>query len=429
MNLQFSAETAVLRRHVAFLKNGLGASKTDIPVMIFRCDLNGPRMTMFASNKEMFTRTEVKVENPTGASGVFSLMGMKLDKLLTQIEAETVSFDVDDENCQIQAAFLTINFETYDGSTLGTIEKGLFEHLSLEGISMPKASFEEALECARACTTTSSIRPDVTHVEFRGGQCLSSDGRKIMIYSNTNFDKDVTFKVPATSLADVLSSVKALVSENVAIAETASHYFIKSEKSKYTLGIRKTERSFPAVEAQLAMTEDPSDVVSIDKTALTAMLRGVALALPSEEVKVLVECGGEDREAYCEISGTNSLGRRSHERASAGRTATGPLVFPISFQHIIQTLGVFKGDSVVDMNVYVTKNLLMVIDSTDTRVVKTIIPFRTDAQIEKDRQDQAAAEAAKAKEAPGAAAARGAAGAAAMAALDDGENQDVDLDT
>jgi len=113
----------------------------------------------------------------------------------------------------------------------------------------------------------------------------------------------------------------------------------------------------------------------------------VSLGLPSDEVKVTIEVGGKKQEQYMEVSARNSLGRRSHERASCGRKAAELLSFPLSFKHLLDTLGVFKGDSVVDMMVMEQKSLLMVRDTTEAREVLTVIPFRTDRQIEDEKAE------------------------------------------
>jgi hypothetical protein len=396
-DLRFTVDMAELRRKVNFVRNGLGASKTDLPVLLFRIDVTGNKATIFAANKEMFCRTEVKVANDA-EDGSFSVLGNKIEKLISQVEAEQVSFQADSENLQLNAGFLTVNFELYDGSVLKTVEQGLQDHLNLEGLALDRSSLEEGLACAKSCTTTNSIRPDVTHVELRKGRILSSDGRKIMIYSHDGFPEEMAFKAPASALSSLISAIKNIDAENVQIIEGNSYYYVKANRNEYTLGIRKIERIFPAVEGQVAKAANPTDEISVDKHVLEAMLRGVALGLPSDEVKVNLEAKGTGAEAYVEVSATNSLGRRSHERASCGRKSTTTVTFPLSFKHLLDTLAVFKGDSVVDMMVMEKMNLLMVRDTTDAREVMTIIPFRTDKQVEQERAEAAAAAEARKKQ-------------------------------
>jgi len=157
VDLQFNVEMTDLRKHINFVRNGLGNSKTDLPVMLLRFETKGSKSVVFAANKEMFCRTEMKIERPiegTIEDGSFAVYGHKVESLISQVDAEKVSFQADDENLQIQAGFLTVNFETFDGTTLKTVEQGVSEHLELEGLAVEKAALEEALVCARSCATS-----------------------------------------------------------------------------------------------------------------------------------------------------------------------------------------------------------------------------------------------------------------------------------
>lgn len=398
--VEFVLDMADLRQKVNFTRNGLGAARTDLATQLVRMDVNAAKVVLFAANREMTCRAEMRCtaldEKELGA-GAFSVMGNKLEKLIGQ-ETEKVSFSVDAENAEVKAGFLTVNFETFDGASLKTIEQANAAALTTEGLTVPRAVLEEALQCARSCTTNNAIRPEVTHVELRGGRMLSSDGRKIMIYTHDAFPADMALKVPASALNDVLSAVKNIDAEQVQVFETPSLYVVKGNRNEFVLSIRKVERSFPAVEGQITNVKAPDDEVSVDKHVLEQMLRGVALGLPSEEVKVQMSVNGTGREAYLEVAATNSLGRRSHERASCGRKAKeGSFAWPVSFKHLLDTLSVFKGDSVVDMSVLVSTNLLMVRDTTETRQVLTVIPFRTDKAVEDERREADEAENARKK--------------------------------
>lgn len=395
--IKFSVEMSELRKKINFVRNGLGSSKTDLPVMLMRFEIAGNKATIFAASKEMFCRTEMKItKEEESADGSFTVLGVKMEKLISQVEVEQVAFHADAENIEAQAGFLTVNFELFDGASLNTVEKGVQDHLKAEGLVADRAALEEGLACAKTCTVMNSIRPDVTHVELRDGRMLSSDGRKIMIYSHDGFPKKIALKCPAATINALLTAVKNIDSQSIQIVEGPSYFYAKANLNEYSLGVRKVERSFPAVEDQIVTQEKPSDEISIDKNVLEAMLRGVSLGLPSEEVKVTLEAGGKGNESYLEASAVNSIGRRSHERASCGRQSEKKLQFPVSFKHLLDTLSVFKGDSVVDMMAYDKLNLLMVRDTTDLREVVTVIPFRTDAQIDKERQEvEALAEARK----------------------------------
>lgn len=424
-DLKFSVDMNVLRKHVNFVRNGMGASKTDIPVMLMRFDVTGNRATIFCSNKEMFCRTQFRIDNDSQADGSFAILGEKVEKLIAQVEAERGTFEVDTENVQVHTGFLTVNFESYDGSVLKSIETSQSDHLDKEGEAVFKLALEEGLVCARSCTTANSIRPDVTHAEVRGGKVLSSDGRKIMLYEHESIPPGITLKVPAAMLTDVINAIKNMDTEHVQVFETGGYYYVKGNKNEYTFGVRKVERDFPAVENQLAAInkKDVADEISLDRNVFEGMLRGVALGLPSDEVKVVLEANGTEKEAYLEVSALNNLGRRSHERASCGRKLKTQISFPVSFRHLTETLSVFKGDSVVDMEVLDKKNMLLVRDQTDARTVRTIIPFRTDRQIEEEKKERDKADKAARTERDEAKLERD----AAMAATEGAVEQDVDI--
>lgn len=396
--LKFSVEMDELRKKINFVRNGLGNSRTDLPVMLIRFEISGSKATMLASAKDLFCRTEMRiVQAEDSEEGNFAVLGSKLVSLISQVEAEKVSFEADAENLQTQAGFLTVNFELYDGSSLKSLDAQILKAATEEGWAVNRGAFEEALGCAKSCTTINSVRPDVTHVELRQGRMLSSDGRKIMIYTHDGFIPELAFKCPATVLTPALSAVKNISAEGVQIVDSSSYYLVKGNLLEYVVGVRKIERSFPAVEGQISNTDDPTDEVNIDKNVLEAMLRGVALGLPSEEVRVelLINGSSEQKEAFLEVSALNSVGRKSHERASCGRTAQEEMKFPLSFKHLLDTLGVFKGDSVVDLMVMLKLSLLMVRDTTDAREVLTIIPFRTDKQIDDEKKEADAVEEAR----------------------------------
>lgn len=389
----FTADLAELKKKVNFVRNGLGASKTDLQTQLIRMDVTGHKLTMFAANKEMLCRCESKIVREEGATdGTFSVLGSKLTALTATAEAERIAFEADQENLKATAGFLTVNLTLYDGAALKQVEQGSSEHLRAEGRAIDRAALEEALTCGKACTTTNSIRPDVNHVELRKGRMLASDGRKIMIYSNDTFDEAIALKVPATTLNDTITATKNVEAEKMTLHEGASYYFAKANLNEYSFGVRKTERSFPDVESMIARAAAPDDEVAVDKHVLTGALQGVALGLESEEVKVTIDVDGQGNDAFLEVSALNNLGRRSFERSSCGRTGTGPRSFPVSYKHMLDTLSVFKGDSVVDIGIMAKLSLLTIRDTNNVRQVLTLIPFRTEAAISAEKQEAAVQE-------------------------------------
>jgi len=388
MGLTFSVELADLRKSVNFVRNGLGNLKTDLANLLIKMSLKGNTLQMFAANNEMFCRTEMKVSEQEG-EGVFSVLGSKMEKLISQVEAEKATFAVDEENVEIKASFLTVNFELYDGVALSTMEGVCYtEAKGLEGLAVLKDVVEEALVCAKTCVVQTSIRSDITHVELRDKRMLSSDGRKIMIFSSESFPKDLAVKIPGSVLTAVVSAVKNMDVEHLEIVEGKSYYYVKADRLRFLMGFRKVSRVFPFVEETVMDSAGFTDQVSLDKGVFESMLRGVALGLPTDEVKINLVVKGEAKEAVVEVSALNSLGRKSWERASCGRTKSevGEMVIPISFRHLLDTVGVFKGDSVVDLIVMKGKKVLQVVDKTDVREVLTVIPWRTQEAMDEEKK-------------------------------------------
>jgi len=185
--MKFTVDMAELKQKINFARHGMGSSKTDLSVNLMKFDVGSSNTTVFAANKENFCGTKMKVSNVKG-EGTFTVLGNKMERLVAQVQAEQVHFEIDEENLQVQAGFLTVNFELYDGALLQTIQSQNAnpKFKSVEH-AVPREALDEALACARSCTTTASIRPDVTHCEVRNGRLISSDGRKILIYSHDNF--------------------------------------------------------------------------------------------------------------------------------------------------------------------------------------------------------------------------------------------------
>jgi len=428
MTTQFTADLAGFKQKVSFVKNGLGSNKTDLAASLIRFNLTGSKLVMFTADKEMFCRASLNVNRVgDGPDGTFAVIGQRLSNLLATVESETLSLQFDEEALQITAGFLTVNLTLYDGMALRQAEANLSAYYNENGVITEREFLEEALACARSCSTTSSIRPDVTHVELRGKKMLSSDGRKILMYDYSGFDANLKLKVPAGLLASAIGAVRLITHEKVLVQEESSYYVIKGGLNEFALGIRKVEREFPAVETQMGKSLTPSDEISVDKHVLESALKGVALGLDNDEVRVMIEADGSGKEAYVEISAKNGLGRRSYERASCGRNGKAPTSFPVSYKHVTDTLSVFKGDSVVDLVICAPMNMLLVKDVTNKRSVTTIIPFRTDSQIEKEKQEAAAAEEARKKDKAESGGAPADDNDAAAGAVDLQETEDVEL--
>jgi len=395
--IKFTMDMKVLKEAVTCARFALGTTGGDLSSQLFRLAVAEDVLSIFAANQEMFVRVESKVSLGEGSEdGSWAVLGEKLVKLVAQVESERVGIAVEGENMMCRTGFLTVYFDTYDDDSLESIETGALGAEWGDELWTDRGVLAEALEVAKSNTTTAALRPEVNHAELRDGRMLSSDGRKIMVFTYDGFDAKMGLKVPAGILTNVSRALKNANDEKVSISEGASFYLIATKKRGKIFGVRKTEREFPAVEGQISEASDPDDEVVVDKNVLEGMLRGVALGLPSDEVKVSISLQGEGKDAILQVSSKNSTGKKSHEQTTVGRKSKDDVEFPVSFRHLLETLGVFKGDSVVDAFVYLDLNLLMIRDHTEQREVLTVIPFRTQEQVEEEEKERQAEEELKA---------------------------------
>lgn len=432
-DIVFTADVGDLKKKVAYVRNGLSSNRADSQAQMIRLDVQGTKLVMFAAGKEMFARCELQVKRPENpVNGSFTMMGGRLEKVMAQAVSELIHFKADDAGVEIKTGNLTVNFELFDGAGLKTIEHGVAEHLTNDGLAVSKTILEEALICCKSCIASNSIKQEQNHVELRKGKMFSSDSRRFMIYDYKGFPQEMSLKVPASTLDKVVGGVKAIDAEKIAIIEADTYYFLKANRNEFTMGIRKTEREFPDMETLIRNQPVETDKVEMDKKALEVALRGVALALAEDDERVTIDLNGTGGDGYLEVSALNRNGRRSSERSSAGRKATVPVGFPISYKHLLDTLAVFKGDQAcVDMLIIKERNFLMIIDKSVAleREVLTIIPFRTEAAIEAERKEaEAIAEARKKADAQEAEAGVDLLAAAASASDTPDNREELDLE-
>lgn len=393
MNSVFTVDATAFKGAVNFVRHALGASKTDLSVQLFLFEVRGSSLSIFAASKELFANVKVPVQADTDASMDFAVMGSKIERLISLTEADNYTVEVESDNAKFTAGLLHLSLEVYDTAAVKTVKQTLTPNFTPTGVATQRAVLDEALSVGKTCTTTSSVRPDVCHVEIRGGKSVASDGRKISIYSTESFPPALALKVPSTALTDFLSAVKNISAEHVTVAESGSYYVVHGSLGAFSLGVRKVERSFPPIETQLADNWNPSDEVAIDGATLELMLKGVALGLAAEDVKVDIKVTGAPNspDATLEVGSVNGVGKRSWERAPCGRKAEAEIAFPVSYKHLVDTLSVFKGDSVVDMLVLTDRSAVVVRDTTPAREVLTLIPFRTAAAVDAEAKEAKAA--------------------------------------
>lgn len=391
--IKFSVDLEELKKKIGFIKHGLGASSSsDMQIKLIKFDIQGKKAILFAANKEVFTRAEMKIYRPDDddANGSFAVLGQKMEQLCGHAQSEQIHFEAEEEELRIKTGFLNLNFQTFGADLLRQIEHGVSEHTAKEGLVADRTGLEEGLIYAKTCTSTTTLKPENGHVEVRGGRMMASDDRKIMVYTHAGFPEEMLLKVPTSALDRFAGAVRAIDADQVQIIEGSSYFFVKANRAEYALGVRKVERAFSDIEALLSVCNAPVDRFSLDSKALAKVVNGVALALEREDVQVIMEVAGETPEAYMEISGYNKIGKRSYERTVLGaRVTTESLSFPVSFKHLLETAAGFKGDSVIDMEAVRPGgyDMILVRDSTAAREVVTLIPVRTKKFLEQEQKE------------------------------------------
>jgi hypothetical protein len=328
-----------LRKRVGFVKHATGSSKTDLATLLVRFSLEEKKLTLACENKELVAQVIMPVDwvPEEGEPAVaFGILAGKLDNFTNIAAAEKIAISWDSESSELKAGFLTVSLEHYDSLGIRNAVNAVASQINGEGEPIDRALLEEALSTAKLCTTTSSVRPDVNHVEMRQGALLASDGRKIMIYRHPGFPENAELKVPAGVLTDTTSAVKNMTAETLALTETPSHYVLLGDNGRQMLAIRAGQN------------------------------------------------------AQLEISTTNALGRRSHEHTQCGRVTNGEISWPVSFKHLIDCTQALKNaDDVITMQVMQDRSFLIFAEDSKERTIRTFVPFRTDQAIEQERAEAA----------------------------------------
>jgi len=394
MQYVLEMELPELKRLVAFAKNGGGLSKIEGQENLILFRVKGFRITVFSANKDgvfWAAGTIVSSNFERGDEKIFTMNSDLLHRALGTQDTKLamMTLEEDGESLLLKIASLELYLELKDGSNLRMLEEIVEKGKEKEGLVLTRDVLIEAMTYARSCTATEGLRPETWQVELRRKLFLSSDGRKIMIYSRSDLPEELSFRIPSSNLSPFIGALKAGgPGGNIQVVAEGAYYYFTSGTKDQLIAVRRNENQFPEVELQLGNEKDYQDHLTIDTNVFGAMTKGVSLGLPPDEVKITLEITGDNNSAELEVQAVNSLKRVSKERTMIGRTAKKPLSFPISYRHVLDTLQLFKGDSVVDIMVHDKKNYIVIMDKTELRVVRTIIPFRTKVAQEKEEEDR-----------------------------------------
>lgn len=206
--MKVSVDMQILKRAVSEIKPAMGQAKNDLTVLLTFFEVKDNRVHLFVTDKEMFACTHFEALTSEG-EGNFSMLSAKLLKLVSEVDIETLSFDVDVENICVEAGYLTVNFDNFD-SKMMNLRDQLLSDCTTQSEDVERLAFLNALMCNKTCIPQNDLRPDMGHVEIRGGRILSSDGSKVMVTEcESLFSDTFSLKIPSTSVVGVVEVLKA----------------------------------------------------------------------------------------------------------------------------------------------------------------------------------------------------------------------------
>jgi DNA polymerase III sliding clamp (beta) subunit (PCNA family) len=421
LNLNFTLALDELRQATNFVRHGLGGvAEEHLGARLFLFDLRGqgtskqpsPLLTIFASNGELLARASVPVQRgPTCTEdGSFAVLAKTFLELISSgIGSEWVTFSVDDQNVKIRArgfrGGLRVNFATYavdfDARAIALRDAAAPPPagVSTAGTSWRKGVLVAALTHAKTWgAVCDASRLDVNHTEYRNGRFISSDGKRILIYSPIGATKqDVGLKVPNTLLHRVIGALQDIPGDEVTVAEPSAigRYYYISAGDRFMLRFRDIGKSFPDVEENYLSypKSDADDVVRVERKYFENMVKAVSLGVDPDKEKsgsVFLYVAGTGAKASLTVVSENELDRVSFERVICGRKALDAISLKVKFKHLLDTLAVCK-DQTIDIFIVRKKGVLLVRDSLPEREVLAVISFLCGATLqEKATEDQRA---------------------------------------
>jgi hypothetical protein len=380
--MKFTAEMSALSNGVRFARTALASpGSRDFSSKLFRFEVAEESLSILAANTKIaclaklpLLKRDARIQEPI----VFGANGHKFAGLLDNVSSEIAVLTVDDQNVKVEVGSATVNFARCNPVNLARVHAELVREASGQGPLVSTSALADALYVTKSCSATFPVQPDRCHSELRNGQFVATDGSRVIVITCSHGFGSAALKVGHAEHTAVLNALAHVLGRDIRVIAGASQTYFSTPPNDFVIGFRTIERSFPPLEKQI-LALNARDEFSIDKDALLGSCRIVPFGLPDGEVRIDLALetlgpGKSGLEAILHVEGTNEIGRISREDSPCGRKAREPITLAVSFEHMLATLAVFVGDSVVDLKV--TDVGLVILDRSPSREVVTVIPYR-----------------------------------------------------
>ena len=274
--MKFNIQSKLLLSHLSSVSKVVN-TKNQLSVLDnFLFNLEGDKLVITGSDQETRLTTNVQVQEPEG-SGKFAANGKKLLDLLKQLPDLALSFDVNDENLEINITHMhgKFNFIGVNGNEFPA--KAALED-EPNRFTLPCKTVVEGISQTIFAVGVESMRPvmmgvfwDIKPTEI---VFVASDTHKLVRYRKLNLDinQELSFILP-TKPASILGSIleKKEGDVNITIDSKSATF----ETDDYSLTCRFVNGRYPNYNSVIPTTNQYS--VSLDRAQLLNALRRVSV--------------------------------------------------------------------------------------------------------------------------------------------------------
>ena len=274
--MKFNIQSKLLLSHLSSVSKVVN-TKNQLSVLDnFLFNLEGDKLVITGSDQETRLTTNVQVQEPEG-SGKFAANGKKLLDLLKQLPDLALSFDVNDENLEINITHMhgKFNFIGVNGNEFPA--KAALED-EPKRFTLPCKTVVEGISQTIFAVGVESMRPvmmgvfwDIKPTEI---VFVASDTHKLVRYRKLNLDinQELSFILP-TKPASILGSIleKKEGDVNITIDSKSATF----ETDDYSLTCRFVNGRYPNYNSVIPTTNQYS--VSLDRAQLLNALRRVSV--------------------------------------------------------------------------------------------------------------------------------------------------------
>ena len=274
--MRFNIQSKLLLSHLSAVSKVVN-SKNKLSILDnFLFNLEGDKLVITGSDQETTLTTNVQVQNPEG-SGKFAAHVKKLLDLLKQLPDLALTFDVNDENLEINITYLhgKFNFIGVNGNEFPV--KAASEE-EPKHLTLPCKTVVEGIQQTIFAVGVEEMRPVMMGIfwDIKPDEIVfvASDTHKLVRYRKLNIQTghELSFILP-TKPAAILSSILEKKDGDVNI--TVDSKSATFETADYTLTCRFVNGRYPNYNSVIPTTNQYN--VSIDRVQLLNALRRVSV--------------------------------------------------------------------------------------------------------------------------------------------------------